>query len=363
MWETGGTLAVYTAQKWADSRPLAAFDFDSTLRRYRGRGPPEELGVALVVALSGAGNRPVVIFTNRSQKTARGLQPLKGFVAKVERAGGACDVYAASGRDRNRKPQTGGWKVFLKNRTPSTAMVAGGFYCGDAAGRDGDFAASDRFFAENVGLRFYVPEQFFGAHNVAKGIPAGGLASPAPPQGSDPCGHELTKAMTPARRARAAEIFEAAKEFDVVVMVGSPASGKSTFARRLVAEGDFARASRDAHGNKFLHRLSVYQALPGQKVVVDNTNPAQATRQAVYDRVCAGARLAVVWVKTPQSVCRHFDGLRCERGEAPALLPRPVIPTYWKRLEAPTVREFEGLSAVFELELALADGGDKKRYA
>lgn len=43
------------------------------------------------------------------------------------------------------------------------------FYVGDAAGRPanwgpgkkGDFAASDRFFAMNIGLKFFTPDEYF----------------------------------------------------------------------------------------------------------------------------------------------------------------------------------------------------------
>ncbi|GMG21283.1 unnamed protein product [Ambrosiozyma monospora] len=35
------------------------------------------------------------------------------------------------------------------------------FYVGDAAGRKSDFSDSDKKFAENVGLKFYTPEEFF----------------------------------------------------------------------------------------------------------------------------------------------------------------------------------------------------------
>ena len=35
------------------------------------------------------------------------------------------------------------------------------FYVGDAAGRDGDHNDTDRKFADNAGLTFFTPEQYF----------------------------------------------------------------------------------------------------------------------------------------------------------------------------------------------------------
>ena len=35
------------------------------------------------------------------------------------------------------------------------------FYCGDAAGRKNDFSDSDKNFAKNIGIEFYIPEKIF----------------------------------------------------------------------------------------------------------------------------------------------------------------------------------------------------------
>jgi len=40
--------------------------------------------------------------------------------------------------------------------------MSSSFYVGDFAGREGDKAASDKEFAENLGIKFYTPEEFFG---------------------------------------------------------------------------------------------------------------------------------------------------------------------------------------------------------
>jgi hypothetical protein len=48
------------------------------------------------------------------------------------------------------------------------------FFVGDAAGRNGDFASTDRKWALNVGVKFYTPEVCYCLANVAlilAGIP------------------------------------------------------------------------------------------------------------------------------------------------------------------------------------------------
>lgn len=62
----------------------------------------------------------------------------------------------ATGDDEYRKPNTGMWKVLSQ-----MLKIEAAFYCGDAAGRTGDFSDSDLKFAENIGIKFYTPEEIF----------------------------------------------------------------------------------------------------------------------------------------------------------------------------------------------------------
>lgn len=69
--------------------------------------------------------------------------------------------------DPHRKPGKGMWDLFVSKLAPSSGSAAApdaslSFYVGDAAGRLGDFADSDKGFAEAAGLRFQTPEEFFG---------------------------------------------------------------------------------------------------------------------------------------------------------------------------------------------------------
>lgn len=59
-----------------------------------------------------------------------------------------------------RKPQIGMWKE-LQKKLQKEIDLPNSFYVGDAAGRPNDFLDSDRMFADNVKLRFKVPEEYF----------------------------------------------------------------------------------------------------------------------------------------------------------------------------------------------------------
>jgi DNA 3'-phosphatase len=346
MWTYNDSLWTYAATLWVPGRPLALFDFDSTLHPCRGKGPGAALSSALLAALGVLGGRNVVIFSNRTSASFGALQALRDYVELVEAAGGSVDVYAATARDRNRKPQRGAWEHLCASRGVALTPFqrAASFYCGDAAGRASDFSTSDRGFATNIGIRFCVPEQIFGAHNLAKGVEAGTILASAPPLSEVwSIEAELAAAASPARQAHAEEVLAAVAEgYDVVLLTGSPAGGKSTFARRLAAAGPFSLVSRDIQGCNARCKsfVSAELAKPGQKVIIDNTNRSGELRRSYIDaarKARPESRVAIVWVATPQKVCAHLDGLRCDSDPSGAtrLLPRPVIPGFWKHFEEP----------------------------
>jgi bifunctional polynucleotide phosphatase/kinase len=73
------------------------------------------------------------------------------------------------------------------------------FYVGDAAGREGDWSDKDKLFASNLGIKFFSPEEIFPLDPV-KALPKNAAAI---------------------------------KKREVVIMMGYPASGKSTIAKGL----------------------------------------------------------------------------------------------------------------------------------
>lgn len=72
-------------------------------------------------------------------------------------------VLLATGDDENRKPGVGMWEFWCSKLNGGVQPdKSQSFYCGDAAGRASDFAASDKGFASAVGIEFKTPEDLFG---------------------------------------------------------------------------------------------------------------------------------------------------------------------------------------------------------
>ncbi|EFJ42612.1 hypothetical protein VOLCADRAFT_121502, partial [Volvox carteri f. nagariensis] len=95
----------------------------------------------------------VVIFTNqggvKSAVTGKMAEKVKGRIdAVVKELGIPVQVFAATLDDQNRKPNTGMWHFFCQRHNGGVQPdLSKSFYVGDAAGRPGDFADSDKAFA------------------------------------------------------------------------------------------------------------------------------------------------------------------------------------------------------------------------
>ncbi len=346
----------YSAGTYNPALPVAAFDFDSTLRPYRGSGPPEDLTLRFLAGLSAAFN--LVIITSRSGDTPAALAPVKAYVATLDAAAqGSVTVYASTALDRDRKPHTGAWEHFL-DEVCRGARPWFAFYCGDAAGREGDHAATDYMFALNIGVPFVTPEALFTGGSDPWADPATfGCDASAPPGvegpaagGDDPL---LQLGELPAKCA--------------VIMVGSPASGKSRIAGRLVREKGYVLASGDAQGTR--HRSVFDGALAaGRAVVVDNTSPLASDRAYYAGRAAArGYTVVVCHVSTPKALCFHLNAARCQLDAAGRTreIPAVVLHSYWKRAVVPTEKEvstFGGRLVVVPFALAPDAPPEVTRY-
>jgi bifunctional polynucleotide phosphatase/kinase len=244
-------------------KKIAAFDFDSTLIStiskakfardandwcwWHGSVPGK------LKALHDEGYR-LVILSNQggiSLKSANGPK-LKNdrFIQFKQKAGAVFNnlnlpigIYAGTEKDQFRKPMTGMWTEFLKDEELQDKDIdllhsvfvgdAGGRIAGTNAGKSvkADFACSDRNFAANVGMSFQSPEEFFldqPARAFLRSIDTSVYAV-SNPEAAKLYRSKFTKRASP----------------EIVVFVGSPGAGKSTFYRTYFEPLGYVRANQD----------------------------------------------------------------------------------------------------------------------
>jgi bifunctional polynucleotide phosphatase/kinase len=178
------------------------------------------------------------------------------------------------------------------------------FFCGDALGRHGDYADSDRRFAENIGVCVITPEEMFS------------VAEPV----QEP-------------------VVEPSDTQEVVIMVGYPASGKSTISAHLAQAGYYVASGDSLKTSAKMIKAAETQVRQGKSVVFDATNPT-IEKRAEYVEFAKkhGLPVRCIHVATPIEVAQARNGAR----EHP--VPKIVYNVYRKRFEPPT--EAEGFQLV-----------------
>lgn len=185
---------------------------------------------------------------------------------------------------------------------PDTSLVLSGglvpsFYVGDAAGRPGDWSDCDKQFAQKLGIPFHTPEEFFVAEPQRRRIVQRG---------------ELT---------------------EVLVMVGYPASGKSTLARNLEVESGYIRVDGDAMPSATA-MVRYAKRYPDRAVIFDSTGGTIARRAQFIDWAKSEGRpVRIVWITTDIDTAMDWNATRPNPIQAVAYY------TYRKRFEPPTDTE------------------------
>lgn len=300
--------------------------------------------------------------------------------------------------------------------TPAVECAAYSFYVGDAAGRHAatlagrkkDFSSSDRQFAYNTQLPFFTPEQFFlqpaadifQADNVATRVSATtapaasasvrlsdamlrlmhtslestpdvswGDVSPAelprlPRQYAGATVRVVTAAsVNTVVLPSAAPLFAPRDTQEMILFVGYPGAGKSTFYERHLRPYGYAHVNRDSLQTRAkCLKATAEHWTSGRSVVVDNTNPAAADRQEfieiVRKRVAATAKslsapLPVrIFVFTHRrELAQHMNRVRAQ-SQGGTRVPVIAYNVYQSRLVRPsTPAEVAalGIEAVWEV--------------
>uniref|UniRef100_UPI0037E83D1F bifunctional polynucleotide phosphatase/kinase n=1 Tax=Semicossyphus pulcher TaxID=241346 RepID=UPI0037E83D1F len=357
-WQQISNLLLYTAAGVKGSDKIAGFDIDGCIITTKSgkvfpTGPDDwkilfpEIQPKLANLLK-TGYK-VVFFTNQ-MGIARGKLRPEVFKSKVEDILTTLklpvQVFVATGPGIYRKPVMGMWNHLCdKANDGVTVDKTQCVYVGDAAGRPEnwapgkkkkDFSCSDRLFAQNIGLLFHTPEEYFlGWKSAPYNLPSYDpkkIDSTA--QLYDPPSASLTSSKT-----------------EVIVAVGFPASGKSTFFHTHVVPKGYAYINRDTLGSWQKCVSACERALQeGRSVAVDNTNPDLESRKRYLDVAkAAGVPCRCFQFSASLEQAKHNNRFRemAPSDSKHAKVNDMVFHSYKKHFVAPALSE--GFSEILQI--------------
>ncbi|KAJ1930901.1 DNA kinase/phosphatase Pnk1, partial [Kickxella alabastrina] len=222
-------------------------------------------------------------------------------------------LLAATTKSYMRKPSPGMWFMAEHNNDAVEVNRRASFFVGDAAGRPmgsgsrglADFSDSDLVFARNAGVPFYTPEGVFTDEVCA-------MEQPLPLYQTQSWAirrfhpSSLADGNKPALDALLAQLRAEVEDAQtsgsgrglLVVLVGPPASGKSTFTQRYLEPLGFERVNMDLLKTHKKCVDAVTKILDAKGfAALDNTNPDAKSRAAylkLAERAGAGTRAVAV---------------------------------------------------------------------
>ena len=316
-----------------NDKPTAGFDLDYTIIKTKSKKkfPVDkddwmylyENTHSFLKTLSETHN--IVIFSN--QAGLKNLVKKEAFMEKivniVKDLSIPIKIYISIENGFFRKPLTGLWNVYnsLKSNTSdcnTSDSNTEDFYCGDAAGRKNDFSDTDYMFSQNIGVKFYTPEQLFLNKKEV-------IEYKMPNYLTDYIG-DFEDIVLP--------------EVDklLIIMCGYQGSGKSTISQSF----DMSIASNDIQGTKAkCKNFLIKQLRENKNVVIDNTNHRKDARKDYIDLAKEyDYHTMIIYIDNDINFCYYMNQLRCELSEGKSkMIPKIAYYTLRKKFEIPDKSE------------------------
>ncbi|ORY83121.1 polynucleotide kinase 3 phosphatase-domain-containing protein [Protomyces lactucae-debilis] len=364
VWRLDGTLLTGTFKKSAQTQTdtthpikLAAFDLDDTLIKTRsGKTFSQsesdwkffDSSVKPRLLKLAAEGYTLVIFSNQQNGSQQNGIVLKDGAKRYEQfkqkirgimmtLATPLICYAATGKDRFRKPNTGMLQHFLDHQYPGRSLdMQHSFFVGDAAGRipQGkllvDFSCTDRKFAHNAGLVFHTPDAFFCKM----------------PERDFTWSKENDFDISKFTAVDELPVIIGSNKQELVLMVAPPAGGKTTFFFRYFEPLGYVHINQDTLKTRPRCLSAAAEALKqGLNVLVDNTNPAKSTR-AEWIALCTTLQVPIrcFVLDTPLIIAYHNNAYRAlgqpsEDLERRELLPQIAFSTFASAYQEPELGE------------------------
>ncbi len=235
--------------------------------------------------------------------------------------------------DIYRKPRIKSLDLLVDNLDKTNS-----FYCGDACGRKNDFSDTDYKFALNAGIKIYSDNYYFNKFDDS---------------------HEYSISLHPIVYTKEYKdlttmVKNKLPDREVILMIGSMASGKSTFCKTYFS--DYEIINQDELKtiakckNKVLNTLNN----TNKNIIIDNTNRNIKTRKYwidLFHKNNIKINMRYIYLNVPKSLALHINTYRTLLNQKK--IPKVAIHTFYKQYEAPTTTESSNIVEIIILPFYL----------
>ncbi len=340
---------VYVEAKNTINTKVAFFDLDYTLIKPKsGRKFPKDKddytfmfnNVIEILNKYIENNYHIFIISNQSgllkEKNAEKLEAMKyklNHIFESIENKDAFTIFLACGENYYRKPHSGAF-YFYESLYNVKINKKNSFFCGDALGRKDDFSASDYYFALNNGLKCYSPESIF-ENNDSKKIEYHMNIKRT----------FLDEAISKKNQKNFENLIAEMNNIEgqkLIIMNGSPASGKSTFTNYMCTHFDYICCESDVLKTK-LEKSVENELKNGNNVIVDATNSTKIHRKKYIDlakKINQNIQIICIYIPYNEELIHHLQHYRIEKSRGLVnALPEIALRVYKSKYEKPVNSE------------------------
>jgi bifunctional polynucleotide phosphatase/kinase len=394
---------------------LLMFDLDNTLvtQKWEGKFPKTaddwrfRTGVVDKFNTFRGTNQKIAIITNQGGYKFGEREYLIDRIKQIiEALNIPLEVYIATSYDVWRKPNTEIFEKYLltnlqissdlqinpkfpvslaQNAKPKISCMIG-----DAAGRDNDFADSDRKFQFNITVylimqrgrkfanifTFQTPEEYFlnkpkEEYSLSGFDPLIMFHPTYEEKDTEESKKQKLNEFKKNKKENESKLLDEIKENlkprSLWIMIGAPCSGKSTFAEKIQSLSSKVKIiSQDVLGSKNLCLNHMRIALENSQIpIITNCNPTEGHRleyieEALYTET--NLKVFYLWMSTfvydqsrDKALYNHLNIVReriqfDENQKTYSRIPDVAINTYWSKYEVPNEKESKYLKKIFRIE-------------
>lgn len=254
------------------------------------------------------------VYIISNQKGLKTEEQIKKFIKKINDIVKQLDidimVYISLKNDIYRKPIPTFFNIIIKNYDIEKKNC---YYCGDACGRTNDFSDTDYKFAKNCNIKMKTPEELFLNKKV-----------------------KLPPIQYPNIYTIASKSLFFPKNKEMIIMVGYPASGKSSYSKNLKKLFNYEIINQDELKTlqKCIKQTELF-ITQNKSIIIDRTNLDIKSRKVWIDIAKKYNYYSrIIFMSTSKELSMHNNYYRSFTSNVPLI---PIIA--FRKLEKPSLNE------------------------